>query len=372
MILTALDVKFIHFSDWTQVISLFIRKVCHRGTHLNENSSPLHWENIFTEEALLVEELVASGDFAFLNQSKIRIALENKILSWEKYTAWIQNTNEYLSLGSDLNELQIKKLQQKYEENKKTFSHYGIWSNDLIAVEMWDEQLIILGLMPTEKLLSIANAIFVLCPFEILNQIIKTGQTDEMAIDSETNSEKSSITKTTNLLEFDPFITKPTELNFSSITADLQKTDPKFESTAPHPETTQTAFSIWNLVDKNHLENTDSARKNFDAFVILKIIDDQTRVYKMDDDLAKEEINQGLFIYNLKTDNPFSKVFKSQTTQSVNLSELGLVILDFKYASITPMKLGNEILGFYVGFKISETSADDENTLEDISFKNAA
>ena len=236
---------------------------------------------------------------------------------------------------------------------------------------MWDEQLIILGLMPSEKLLSVANAIFVLCPVEVLNQIIKTGQTDEMVIDSETNSEKSSITKTTNLLEFDPLITKPTELNFSALTTELQKVSSEILP-AVHIESTQTAFSIWNLVDKNHLDNTDSARKNFDAFVILKIIDDQTRVYKMDDDLAKEEINQGLFIYNLKTDNPFSKVFKSQITQSVNLSELGLVILDFKYASITPMKLGNEILGFYVGFKISETSADDENTLEDISFKNAA
>ncbi len=329
---------------------------------MSKSFDPIGWEDIFTEEALLVEELVASGDFAFLNQSKIRIALENKILSWEKYSTWIQKNNEYLAINTDLNDLQIKKLQQKYEENKKTFSHYGIWSNDLIAVEMWDEQLIILGLIPTEKLLSISNAIFVLCPAEILNQIVQLEQSHhEIITDPETNSEKSSLTKTSNILEFDPLITKPTELNFSSITADLQKN-----------ETTQTAFSIWNLVDKNHLDNTDIARKHFDAFVVLKIIDDQTEIYKMDDDLAKEEINQGLFIYNLKMDNPFSKVLKNQTTQSVNLSELGLVILDFKYASITPLKLGNEILGFYVGFKISETSMDDENTLEDISFKNAA
>jgi hypothetical protein len=318
----------------------------------------MSWENYFTEESLLTEELIASGDFAFLNQSKIRIALDNKILSWKKYTSWLQQVENIAALRSDLEPIQIEKLRDKYIENKKTFSHYEIWSDDLVAIELWDEQLIVLGLAPTEKLSLIPNAIFVLCPTNILNQITVTEAKEESK--SEDFSEKSKSTKT-NLLEFDPLISKPTELNFSNL-----------KVAAPQSETTQTAFSIWNIIETNHLSNTDIARKNFDAFVVLKIMNEQTSVYKMDEDLIKEEINQGLLIYDLKTDNPFTKAFKTQTTQSVNLTDLGLTILDFKYATITPIKLGTEILGFFVGFKISETTTADENILEDISFKNVA
>ncbi len=316
------------------------------------------WEHVFTDEALTVEELLSSGDFLLLEQSKIRIALDNKILPWEKFKSWITEKINCSCLKSELGPVEIQILKNKFKENKKSFAHYDLWTNDLIPLEIWDGSLIVLGLFPPENLVTIPNSIFVLCPPSLLNEITETPSSEEIESDLVEHGEPIA------LLEIDQSITAPTNLNFSNLNIN------KPENT--NAESTETAYSIWNLVDSNHNSSSELARKQFDAYMVLQIIDTETRVYKMDDDLIKEDLNPGLFCYNLKLDNAFSKIYKSGQTASFDLDTLGLTILDFKYACISPLKLGQQILGFHVGFKVEKTTQQDENALELISNQNAA
>lgn len=332
---------------------------------LSDPINPYEWENFFTEEAILVEELLVSGDYLFVNHSKIRIAIENKILNWEKYIDWIQTQNDYVSLKSDLDDEQIKSLAYKYSENKDTFKHYSIWSEDLIAVESWDDQLVILGVAPTDKLLTIPNAVFVLCPPAVLDQIHKMNkaiEADEEKVELESSIKEITSTKSGLLLEFDPAITKPIDLSFANLRPN--NNEPKV--------TADPAFSIWNLVETKHIQHSDKARKQFDAYMVLKINAEKTQIFKMDDDLVKENLDTTIFDFNMNSDNIFSKIYKSKVSESCNLADLGLTVLDFKYAHITPLILGAKVLGFFVGFKISELSNEDELTLQSISKELAA
>ncbi len=323
---------------------------------------PYEWEHHFTEEAILVEELLSSGDFMFLSQSKIRIALENKILSWEKYKNWIQKEHAYSSLKNDINQQQIEILKNKYTENLKTFSHHDIWSEDLIAIEMWDEQLIIIGLFPPEKLMSIPNSIFILCPPMILKQIFSADE-NQQTENGHQNQTQSSVA----LLDIDQGISKPININFSKLKNDINITQTNLKK-----EDTSTEFSVWNQIENNHLANSDKARKQFDAYLVLKIVENKTTIFKMDDDLAKEDLNESLFKYEMNGENPFSKVYKNGITESFNLAQMGLVILDFRYACITPLKIGKQVFGFLIGFKTSEMLNIDEIVLDNISLDNVA
>lgn len=91
---------------------------------------------------------------------KIRTALENNVISWDKYTNWLQETSTYPLIQSSLNSQEQDKLIYSVQENYKTFSHYEIWSEDLLPFAIWDNHLIILGLFPHEKLLIVE---FVIC-----------------------------------------------------------------------------------------------------------------------------------------------------------------------------------------------------------------
>lgn len=316
------------------------------------------WEHIFTEEALTVEELLSSGDFLLLEQSKVRIALENKILAWDKFKKWITEKLNCACLKSQLSPVEIQILKNKFNENKKTFSHYEIWNNDLIPLEIWDNSLIVLGLYPPENLVTIPNSIFVLCPPEVMTEITKSEALEPPKFQQVEHSQSLS------LLQLDPTIDIPTDLSFSKL---YKKTE-----TQTQTEKSQTGYSVWSLVDSNHNLSSELARKQFDAYMVLKIVENETKVYKMDEDLMKEDLNPSLFSYNLNLENAFSDLYKSGKTSSVSLENLGLTILDFKYACISPLKLGPQVLGFLVGFKIEKTTDQDENALELISNQNVA
>ena len=81
--------------------------------------SPLDWEHYFSAEALALEELLSTGDIEYLNKSKIRVALENNILSWDQYKSWIIKNFDYPFLLNDLSKDEIARLQNKFIENKK-------------------------------------------------------------------------------------------------------------------------------------------------------------------------------------------------------------------------------------------------------------
>lgn len=369
--------------------------------------SPILWENHFSEEALAVEELLSTGDVMTLDKSKLSVAFENRIITWEKFKTWIQSEHSYLSLRDDLEDTELQRLKKKHLENKKTFAHYGIWSHDLIAIESWDESIIVLGLVPNEKLAQIPNCIFVLCSPVILNEILDLDKQSESSDENSSVNNLNTSTKTENILQFDSDFSKPVDLSFSNLMTSVQTENtplvasaptnniqnifssiPILQTTAMPPqntentektspieskqESTQTAYNVWNLIDTNHIQHSEIARKQFDAYAVLRIVEDRTYLYKMDEDLQKEELNEGLFKYDLTASNPFSEVAKLGTSKSFTLGQLGLQILDFKYVCITPLRLANTTIGFLVGFKISKLLKQDESTLEQISFENAA
>lgn len=341
------------------------------------------WEIQFNEEALMVDDLLSSGDMSLLASSKIRIALENKILKWSKYTEWLGLEHFIPSIREDLNEIQITILKTKYKENLKTFAHYKIWSEDLIPLELWDNQLIILGLSPSEKILKIPNSIFVLCPLNVFNAVIEYKKDDIETIKEhlEVAEEKKEISDFELLTGLDLNATQPVNLKFDP--ASLLATPPP-----PTPEgsaeitATKTGFTpnaeptakngIWEVIEKNHQESSQLVRKSFDAYVVLKIVNNKTEIFNMDEDLKNENLEKALFEYDLTQDNPFKSVLTSGQTESFGLNQLHLSILDFKYACVTPLKVGPQTIGFLVGFKVTRLNAEDEKNLELVSNKNAA
>lgn len=327
---------------------------------MSQYISHSEWEHFFTEEALTVEELLSAGDFLAFDQSKLRIALDNKILNWDKFKAWVSEHTLCASIKSDISPLQIKTLRNKYKENKKTYAHYEIWGNDLVPLETWNDSLIVLGLIPPDQLVSIPNAIFVLCPPYILDEIIGSKNQAE-----DNDTELSDSTNSDSLLQLEPSSSNLVNLDFSKLNMGSADKYINLDMTDP-------SYSVWNSVNTNHTDNSTLARKHFDAYVVLKILNGKTQIFKMDDDLAKEDLDSKVFNHDLNGKNVFSRVFKNGKTETIEMSNLDLNILDFKYVCITPLKLGAQILGFLVGFKLQETTDQDLRALEMIALQNAA
>jgi len=106
--------------------------------------------------------------------------------------------------------------------------------------------------------------------------------------------------------------------------------------------------------------------------LVLKVNNNKTKLFNMDDDLKKEHINETLLEYDLTMPNPFQQVYTTGMTESFGLNQLHLTILDFKYACVTPLRLGSQIIGFLVGFKVTKLNSEDEKTLEQLASDNAA
>ena len=270
------------------------------------------WEYFFNEEALKVEEILASGNEVDFEKSRLRIALEKNILKWPLYKQWFLNQFHVSALHDDIGPSDVIKLNHLHEKSKNFYNQYSFFHNDLIPLQMWDNKLIILGLNFDEKIKKIPNAIFILCPPQILNRITDSYLSDEA-------------------------------LN-----------------------------SSWSEMDSNHDEYAEIARKNFDAFVILKIQDNQTFVFKMDEDLRKENVDLQAFQYSLKENNVFSAALKTEKSQLLDLTTTSIKILDYTSAAITPLKRGQNIVGFLVGLKTTDTSLEDTKALEKISIRAAA
>lgn len=144
-----------------------------------------------------------------------------------------------------------------------------------------------LGLYPNENLVAIPNVIFILCPAVHFNGIFRIGSNFKSDLEIIENS--SSI----SLLNIDPSLKAAPDLNFSKISvsqSDLEnKSEQKISSPEPsfNEEFTGTAYSIWSLVNSKHTKSSEIARKQFDAYVVLKIYSEQTHFFKMDEDLER-------------------------------------------------------------------------------------
>jgi hypothetical protein len=293
-----------------------------------------NWEHFFPDAILSVEELLASGDPELLQKSKLKIALENNFLNWNDYKAWASNFYGVPVLEK-LNEQSILQLRKQHLELAEGYSQYPILNSELIPLQTWDGHLLVAGLEYSEQVATLPQAIFVLCSLE------------NLAFISNTPVRK---------------ILQPLDA-----TAPSESSAPKLHIVS---ESGVTGHHVWQNLEANHSNFSDIARKNFDAYVVLRVTPQQkTELYKMDEDLEKEELDRALFSYDLSAENPFTNVFKNHFTETFNINQLGLKILDFKYACISAIKLGPKVVGFIVGFKTTNLSQDDITTLESISEK---
>ena len=295
------------------------------------------WEQFFPDAILSVEELLASGDPALLQKSKLKIALENNYLNWNDYKTW---ASAYYGVPvlEKLDEKSITSLRKNHLECVEGYSQYSAFDSDLIPLQTWDGQLLVAGIELSEKVKSLPQAVFFLCSLENL-----------------------------------AFISN------NPIRKVLEPLEPELVSTLLQPHEVKPAVisengmnnnHVWQNLDTHHGDFSEIARKKFDAYVVLRVTQkNTTELYKMDEDLEKEELDNAIFSYDLTAENPFTNVFKNHFTETFNINQLGLKILDFKYACISAIKLGPKVVGFLVGFKTTHLSQDDITTLESISEK---
>lgn len=321
--------------------------------YLNTN---LKWEDFFVKESLTIDEKILSfdtQDLTNLGKSKIRLAIEHQVLNWEKYETWMLENMGCASFKNDVNENIFKKFIANSQQAYEAYSNYDFWNEDLLPMFIWEDQLIVFGLQYNENLEKIKDHIFILAHPDILNyfvNIILKKETEESDTDHSDESDSDTVSKIEGLdMEI-----KPPDLgglNFKSI------------GTEP---------TIWDFITERHDEYSFEAKKQFGAYIVLKIEGDVTKVFKMDPDLKNANINEDSLSYNLKQENPFSRVLTTGISDSFNVSQLGLEGVNYKYACITALKRAEKIVGFLVGFKENNLSETDQNLLEELAKESAA
>ncbi len=327
--------------------------------------SDVSWENEFKNALLSVEELLASGDISVAGKSKIRLALEYGFLSWDEYSTWCM-ANYNCALLKKLNKKQLHQLKDMYHEQRPLLSHVQNLNDDLIAIDCWDGHPVVLGLECQNEITDAQNSVFILCHPDILAELVQSEE--RIYNNDESNSQMSphSMEMPAGLFEIDENQASP----LVKVTAKENVVQIEEEKSEIASFTGTSHHNIWKNIDKQHQVFSMQARKQFDAYIVLKVNSQQkTELYKMDEDLEKEELHSKLFEYDLNQENPFKNVYANQITETFNINQLGLSILDFKYACISALKLGSKVIGFLVGFKTTHLSQDDISTLESISEK---
>lgn len=385
--------------------------------------SNLKWEDVFTKESAELDEKMESLDMDSLSKSKLRLSLEQNILDWKKYEAWALENLGCSSIKSDVDTSVIESFTENLQETLDAYSTHNCWGEDLMPVMTWDEQVIIFGLQYNEKLINIPNHIFILAPPEVLTVLSKKLSKNE---DGHEGNEKDSKDKHDNTasgieglsLEVKPLTfdfkdlprkrdpsehtnTKPIavaeQTNTKPIAAAEQTNTKKIEveptntNSMPNEHTstfsmaqftnsniaadgtkTKTEKEIWDFINERHSEYIFEVKKQFTAYLVLKVDYDKTRVYKMDPDLEADNVNEQLFTYSLRDENPFKRVWESGQYESFSVSQLGLNLKNFKYACITALKSGKKVVGFLVGFKDKNLSEIDQLLLEELAKETAA
>jgi len=381
-----------------------------------------NWEYFFQDAILSVEELLSKHNAQSNHFSKLKIALDNHFLTWFEYKEWAKDYYGVPVLNIDRPE-SIEILKQQYLAHQNQIKAPDIWSKELIPVSQWDNQLIVFGIEPTEKIQQLKDYIFILTPPQIIEQIIAPQNTISAdAQQIEPNEQETIIEHATNMsLQIPEIMDLPKiELASAEVQSDdlltLDENTPNdltntehgllsleeiiepiklepipspatviTETTTPQEQDAEESVSlfknskdqpqsvtdrIWDNLAAHHDDYAMTARKQFDAYLVLRVTPEETtEVYKMDEDLAKEDINFNVFKYDLKKANPFHNVYQKHFTETFNINQLGLKILDFKYACVSVIKLGKKVVGFLVGFKTTHLSQEDISTLESISEK---
>ncbi len=328
---------------------------------MNYMNVSLKWEEVFFQEALILEEKMASLDLDDLNKSRLRIAFEENILNWQKYSEWLFAKGSIKSLQSNITTNFVEKLKSNARETYKRYSHHAFWNEDLIPVAIWDNQIIVLGLSYNENLAELSNCIFLLAAPSLLSQISseifsRSATASHTAKDYVSESTSSNIDA--DLLQGIDLNARAPLLDFKSkpITAALTQNEDE---------------GIWEYLSERHDEYCFEAKKHFSAYAVLRIKNDKTFLYKMDSELQQQLPNTDLFHFNLSDKNIFTKVYQSGVSESFNLSQLNITVANYKYLCVTALKRGPKTIGFLLGFKSNQLAEKDQLLLEELAKESA-
>ncbi len=326
---------------------------------MNYDTANANWEEFFIQEALELEEKMASLQFEDLQRSRIRLSLENKILDWNKYHNWFLERFQCTSLKSDLSDVDLENLRNTSAKTLKSYDQFNFWSEDLVPLEVWDGHLIVLGLGFNENLINISNisniskCIFILAEPSVLSFIAESlKMTAEV---SEQEDRDSSVEFELLDLGDRTHVPSSGKLNFSSL----------------NPAANEKSGPIWDYLSDRHEEYSFEAKKIFSAYVVLKIVNNQTQVFKMDSELEKNLASTGVFNFDLTTDSPFQRISQTGISESLSVSQLSKPILNFKYVCITALRRGHVTVGFLVGLKTDQLAENDQDLLEDLAKESA-
>lgn len=388
-----------------------------------------NWEQHFIQESQLLEDKLARGEITPMSSrlgSRLAMALENNILEWAKYSVWAQNNYLLPVLKRGLYKDQVITLQKKINTFKAELSKFDLQKLQMIAIDKWENKLIILGLEPLEALNSLnIEYILVLTPPEIITTLmgealqdaplmtipgavpsppvpaVKNTEPDASALFDLSENNKSAENHSSDedvnidsdehgsnqltpldLPKFDDHDSGETAVNFNELlipvaaaaTDSIAKPDSKSPVESSNLSNNDQSgrsgdivssvdnIQYWNKINQDHNALSADARKHFDGYAVLKIINNKTELFKLDEELQSEKLEASLFHFNLN-DPFFANLLKNKTTDSVSLKILGKTILDFNYVCATPLFLGDKPVGFILGFKINAMNEQDENAL---------
>jgi hypothetical protein len=345
---------------------------------MNYVKASQNWEEVFIQEAIDLEEKMTTLDAADLNKPRLRLALENEILSWKKYQLWISSELACASLKDDIDPAQLADMATKARETLATVSHHEFWNENLMPIDTWDGNLLVIGLEKSEQLIEVPNCIFLLAPLSVLSvfasKLFSEEGVGETSLVSTSLDESDSVSSLPDGIDINAaapklsFDTTALRKGFQKTTDEKPKEITASSATPPAPVV---ETNLWDYISERHDEYSFEARKQFDAYMVLKIENKHTHVFKMDPDFQKREANLRLFDYDLETDNPFKKVLESGNSESFNINQLGFELFDFKYACITPLKRGPNTIGFLLGLKTGRLAENDQILLEDLAKESA-
>ncbi|MGZ3725518.1 MAG: hypothetical protein ACXWQQ_06945 [Pseudobdellovibrio sp.] len=322
------------------------------------------WEANFTNELEALQQKMSSFDIESLSKSKLRLSLESKILDWKKYETWATETYGCSSIKEALPEATLKSYSINAQQAYALYANHGFWSQDLLPMFIWENQLIVFGLQYHPGLQKIPNHIFVLAPPRVLSYFAnillanKASMTEFDDLNEMFGDSNMSLDGLNNEAQ-------PISIDFKNISADTVPATAARSRTSF--KTKQNETEIWDLVNERYEEYVYESRKQFDAFLILKLNYDMTKIFKLDPDLEKQNINEKLFEYNTKQPNAFQQVVQSESPITINAAQLGLDFLTYAFISIAPIKRSNAVVGFFMAFKHKKPTPADVKLLEDLS-----
>lgn len=325
------------------------------------------WEDAFAKELETLNQKMSTFDIESLSKSRLRLSLENRILDWKKYEGWVHENFGCASVKEGISEATLRSYSIGAQQAHDLYSTHSFWNQDLVPVALWEKQLIVFGLQYSSHLQKIPNHIFILAPPRVLNFFANLLDLNKAAGDP--------------LDQFNEFFGDTSQEQMDGLGSntqisvdfkDLNSADTIAQLTPrPRKALRQTETEIWDLIRDRREEYFFESRKQFDAFLVMRINFDNTQIFMLDPDLQKLNINEKLFEYSLNTNNAFKQVFESGESVSLESTKLGLDLLKYKFISIAALKRSNTVVGFLVGFKNAMPTGQDITLLEDLSSETA-